>query len=90
MIALSLKSAKINSYHKKKKSLFYLSGFFIFYCCSYPERYVHICVPYINVHVAFCSILLMFFFESACVSSHIQEKEKVAAAVSTVFCYCLW
>lgn len=39
-----------------------------------------------TVHTCTCSICLIssMGFESACVSSHIQEKEKVAAAVSTI------
>jgi len=39
-----------------------------------------------TVRTCTCSICLIssMVFESACVSSHIQEKEKVAAAVSTI------
>lgn len=76
LIVLSRKSARINRYHKKESLLFVRIVPFL-------ERYVQICVQTVSVRVAFCLVSLMVF-ESACVSSHFQEKEKVAAAVGTV------
>ncbi len=76
MITLSLKSAKINSYHKK--DTFVISFRFVLSRA--------ICTNLCTVHKCTCSVclILLMVFESACVSSHIQEKEKVAAAVSTI------
>jgi len=75
LISLSLKSARMNRCHRKDSLLFVR---------TVVSRAV--CTNLCTVRTCTCGICLipMMVFESACVSSHIQEKKKVAAAVRTI------